>query len=72
MIHVPPFSTTPNPPFRWRGSALPFGTLLLFALLVSGGCRDEGAQAGDVVLTMGAGDVWKVADEMVSRLESGH
>jgi UDP-N-acetylmuramate--alanine ligase len=27
---------------------------------------------GDVVLTMGAGDVWKVADELVARLCPEH
>ncbi|MCG3138180.1 MAG: UDP-N-acetylmuramate--L-alanine ligase [Phycisphaerae bacterium] len=29
-------------------------------------------QPGDVVITMGAGDVWKVAHEMVSRIRSHH
>jgi UDP-N-acetylmuramate--alanine ligase len=28
------------------------------------------ARGGDLVITMGAGDVWKVADEMVSRLRA--
>jgi UDP-N-acetylmuramate--alanine ligase len=28
----------------------------------------ENVQAGDVVVTMGAGDIWKVADEYIQRL----
>lgn len=31
-----------------------------------------GAEAGDLVLTMGAGDVWKVADELVARICGPH
>lgn len=34
------------------------------------GCLAGEAAAGDLVLTMGAGDVWKVADEMVHRLRA--
>jgi UDP-N-acetylmuramate--alanine ligase len=26
------------------------------------------AKTGDIILTMGAGDVWKIADELVRRL----
>ena len=29
-------------------------------------------QPGDIVLTMGAGDIWKIANEMVSRLGRHH
>ena len=43
------------------------------------GCFDEicdyleqHARAGDVVVTMGAGDVWKVADEYIQRLRSDY
>ncbi|MBI4716193.1 MAG: UDP-N-acetylmuramate--L-alanine ligase [Planctomycetes bacterium] len=32
----------------------------------------EHAVEGDLVLTMGAGDVWKVADELVERICGGH
>jgi UDP-N-acetylmuramate--alanine ligase len=31
-----------------------------------------GVQSGDLVLTMGAGDVWKVADELVARICGPH
>ncbi len=31
-------------------------------------CLEQNVQAGDVVVTMGAGDVWKVADEYIQRL----
>jgi len=31
----------------------------------------EGLQPGDLVITMGAGDIWKVADELVQRLRDG-
>jgi len=31
---------------------------------------EQHARAGDVVVTMGAGDVWKVADEFIQRLRS--
>ena len=29
---------------------------------------EQHARAGDVIVTMGAGDVWKVADEYIQRL----
>lgn len=32
----------------------------------------RGVEAGDLVLTMGAGDVWKVADELVERICGPH
>ena len=32
----------------------------------------EGVEEGDLVLTMGAGDVWKVADELVARICEPH
>jgi len=28
----------------------------------------EQAKPGDVVITMGAGDIWKLADELIRRL----
>lgn len=31
-------------------------------------CLEQSVHAGDVVVTMGAGDVWKVADEYIQRL----
>jgi UDP-N-acetylmuramate--alanine ligase len=31
-------------------------------------CLEQNVRAGDVVVTMGAGDVWKVADEYIQRL----
>ncbi len=31
-------------------------------------CLEQNVRAGDVVITMGAGDVWKVADEYIQRL----
>ncbi len=33
---------------------------------------EQHARAGDVVVTMGAGDVWKVADEFIQRLRSDY
>jgi UDP-N-acetylmuramate--alanine ligase len=35
-------------------------------------CLEQNVQAGDVVVTMGAGDVWKVADEYIQRLRRNH
>jgi len=35
-------------------------------------CVVAGVQEGDVIVTMGAGDVWKVADEIVRRLGRDH
>ncbi|MCX5647157.1 MAG: UDP-N-acetylmuramate--L-alanine ligase [Phycisphaerae bacterium] len=35
-------------------------------------CLEQNVHAGDVVVTMGAGDVWKVADEYIQRLRRNH
>jgi len=35
-------------------------------------CLEQNVRAGDVVVTMGAGDVWKVADEYIQRLRRNH
>ncbi len=35
-------------------------------------CLEQNVQADDVVVTMGAGDVWKVADEYIQRLRRDH
>ena len=35
-------------------------------------CLEQNVHAGDVVVTMGAGDVWKVADEYIQRLRRDH
>jgi len=35
-------------------------------------CLEQNVHAGDVVVTMGAGDVWKVADEYLQRLRRNH
>jgi len=35
-------------------------------------CLEQNVRAGDVVVTMGAGDVWKVADEYIQRLRRDH
>ena len=35
-------------------------------------CLEQNVRAGDVVITMGAGDVWKVADEYIQRLRRNH
>ena len=32
----------------------------------------EATRDGDVVITMGAGDIWKVADELANRLRADH
>ena len=35
-------------------------------------CLEQNVHPGDVVVTMGAGDVWKVADEYIQRLRRNH
>jgi UDP-N-acetylmuramate--alanine ligase len=35
-------------------------------------CLEQNVHTGDVVVTMGAGDVWKVADEYIQRLRRDH
>ena len=50
---------------RSGGDAVYVPTLEEIAIHLAGIVRD-----GDMLVTMGAGDVWKVADEMVSRLAS--